>query len=789
MEVISFIQSGQNFSDEVSSRKEYANLFSYMIRNMNDLLTIIGDEHPEITRYLTTLKFGPSHLGVNASLKKTEELMDSLNYNNFEWVKRNDRKLAPIYEYTNYLSTKVGFLLKNSWSEVDNKVTIGDGVIGMLKITNDRYVPTTSETKGWTTIEPFITTDAYRDINNVHGGGVGGVSTVTVAHTASLTFGDNEVQPGVKYVLSFTVFLEGMPEMFTSRDATITYGEYAPEIGAIGFKNVHDRHVLDPDDPWWNFEGECPFSSVTLPTTARVVIVDWGPNDAFTSVGFKIKIPFIFPKNWTAVDLNPSTARPSEPYVLGRRPYTNWFGLRTRTKHPFSSGPLHSDLLITLNIPMTLTWTELTQPAGVSLPSITERLTVTDHSTTLTKLSNELAAMGVDDDEAGGFVGYIDSIENYVDKGLMLTELALGILTDGVAAAVGEVIRDALRGIVDVIDTSKTFIKHPMTAKLASILVSASLGAEHMIGINDISETGYDKETVRFIAGQLDEIAKLKDLPVGVHIEEAFPHSVYYAQSLALNGVMGKIATKIGKTLLNEQNVYTTQTLLEKTQHVIPLHAYTVAVFPDFSQTVNCLDMNGDPHDLYIRRVTFSEFGGPLADSGTTATVENGVGVLNFAFATQYWDEANKLWIWSMSNTAEYTEGIDVSGTFVERKKRLDDFFFYPPRERTAIFEYTPLVPWVGFSQFILRYRQLAGNYNLFNFNCQDMATEIMKYLRYGDYPDWWTPKDINTDIFDSLKWRNARMTVPALTPVQFDTLETALQKVSATTHAFGLGE
>jgi hypothetical protein len=760
------------------------------------LLEVLSDEHPYLRKYLSTLNFKPNQSGVFTNLKRTAEYLKDIRYDDFDWVIANDPKLTPIYQYTRYLSGFISKMWATHWLKIHNKLEVGGGEIGALRIIHDSYIGVSQKSPAWSDPgEPFgpLIAAFTRDTTAE-------VATTTPAinlETSMFSFDHNEVQPGIKYTLRFTVVMNEYDSHFSYGDEDnkyqfpVTWAALANGLPAIKVYNYNTRHQHQVSVAWPRFSADILVEDITFPTHVTPIDVTWGPDGAFTSTGFIFEMGVRFPVDWTEEDINPDGPYfAPKPYVLGRRPYKNWWGQKAHSRHPYEAGPLHSDLLFVLERGFTIEWDELATPAGVSFAGITQNMTLHDLENRMDALETAAEALGAHPENYNALTSSLDDWEGYLSNGLMLIEILTAVGGAGTLAGIGAVLKDAFQAIIGVIGSAREIVTHPVVGKLAGLLTAKSTSSELMMIFSDISNTGFESEAITYVANEIKEIAALRDLPEHVIPTDAVPHGIYFVQSLALGGPLGRLAQGIGALLTKSNNMVYTRKLLLETTHIIPLHASTVAYFPNFLNEESITDKFGNTIDAYVRRITFSEFGSSIGGE-SAGEVSNGIGFLRHLIGTQYWSVNTHQWLWVKGPVSTYYSGftgISDGMAYEDLFIKMHTFFIEPERERSSALEYTPIVNFESFSEFIQRYKQLAGNYNLFSFNCQDMATEIMKYLRETSYPDWWTPRDIHFDMFDRVKVQNASHGTPAFSTAQIEEMETALKTLSARTTAFGLG-
>jgi hypothetical protein len=735
----------------VSSRAE-----NKSISDVYQLLDILEGLHPDETQVFIS-SFGGQIAGIDQGKRVLQDQLIRMVREDSDSVFETDPRFRSIADTFQRVAADLQTLADNSWVKVQDTFTVSAGYIGQLTLDWDHYECTSPTAQGAKVAGAVpSTTSAIRDTGSLAGGPFDVTGTAGSRITDFYMDPTPELDANKFFTAHWVQWFTVSDEMYVG-PAAVTWagalGSAMLTIASCGSGTLYD---------YWTVDIICTERS----STAEPVAVKYGPNEALNGIGFAMSCKFKLPDTW--MKNGAPTAFPSTHH---------WY----TSLHGFYSGPLRESLEVELLQGYTLTWTELVSPVGVSLPSVTIHMTIRDLSTRITDL--ETATGDISAAATASHSGY-ESLGNKIAGGLKATGAIAGLIGalsgQPEIAGLGKIIGGLGSAIAKGTGLVAGFYNHPIAQKLAGYIMGTVMAGHHAIGMVKASGESLSAEAISFAMQEIASLKYIANLPAGMKVTDAMPHGLYFMQKLALN--LGPLSA-LGDTLVDAQidGRYDSEKVLKLT-NLVPIHASTVLIFPEIRNTVSINDKDGVVVVTYIRRVAFVEFGGTLGGGVPT----NGKGTLTFIWHTQYWDSSDKGWYWSMTTDSSYTNGVPVTGTNSERAAMYEQQFFTPERATALAYQYDPVLGWPAFKSFRDAYLTLGGRYNILRYNCQTLAREVERFMTSGQYPRWWTPAEVNNQIFEYLKLANASQVTPAFTGVQLNGIGDALLMKSVANDRYG---
>jgi hypothetical protein len=307
---------------------------------------------------------------------------------------------------------------------------------------------------------------------------------------------------------------------------------------------------------------------------------------------------------------------------------------------------------------------------------------------------------------------------------------------------------------------------------IASFLSGVGIIGNTALGIG--ASAGFSQDLSGKLYGlvleEMKYVFNVENKPAAMPPIDCFPRGIYTGERLALNlGPLNAIGEAIASSAADGNPI--ASGLIDAIE-TVPFHGSSLMIYPKLDTTVAVTDKDGSPVVAYTRCVFFNEFSGTLDGAAS----QSGKGTLFNYEGIQYWDNAAALWYWvldfsSYSGHAQTLLGGAASGW----NAILNDKFFNVERSRHVLKRYTPIFRCEVFELFLDKYLSLAGRYNLFSFNCQDFAKELIDFSTKSIYPEWWLRNEVAESYFSVIDFLNTYYSW-TLTPTEMNQIKVGLK-------------
>jgi hypothetical protein len=696
---------------------------TYALSLAKACVDILAEEHPEMVRELYSDRGGDMF----GMIRTRQILKDKLEGLRKLTGIHEDPRFEAILEWSTNISKAIEQLADTSWVRGVDVFTFSPNSIGVWTQTLGSAV---FHSPMDINAQDAVNVSCVRDSGGAAHGPENVTGTATIFNGPSTLGPTIDMQPDRKYKVKWIQYFKTVDESYVS-SAAVTYSASKTNGLKIVGSSYSNADIGARD---WRVT----FDVIDWVTEAKPVVVYYGPNEALRAVGFELWVTFNLPKTW-------ESKVGADAYAsvdIDDKWHYNW--------HTTSFGerywPFNGTLKLEFQHDVTLTWTELMTPLGVSAPTVSIHQTIGDLSdkvATLTTETGNLTAAATATNN--GMIGHLLQAGTWIHRGGALLSIIGNLIPE--IGSVGSALMGISETMIGTLGAIDDFRHENAVTSVVNLLSGIGVIGDHAFGL--IENSGLlskGDKLIDFFMKEVDTFGHYNNAPADMSLHNAIAHGWYFGQRLGFT--LGPL-NSLGEALLAAaENGSILSTKITESSTLVPMHGSALFVFPRLDASQNVLDVGGNSVVVFIRRVIFIEFAG--AGSGR---VVNGKGAINWYEGIQYWDSTISMWEWSMSNALFRTNDAFIhTGSFSSRNDGYNEIFFPQSRRRYVLDEWTPAMPYTAINRFIQNYLSISGKYNLFKFNCQDVAKEMRTYSLFGKYPDWWERDEINNTIFDIIE-------------------------------------